>query len=76
MQLWLILIHYLVLQTTWEFNRKTRITYLRHLDTGSRPFDDGPFRNLRLICCTPKLLDWRFHTTMNLDPDDLDDLEK
>jgi palmitoyltransferase len=62
-------------QTTWEFNRKTRITYLRGQPAGHRPFDDGPLKNLLLMCCTPKLLDWRKHmdnqdTALTYDDDD------
>jgi len=48
-------------QTTWEFNRKQRITYLSGLKPGSRPFDHGILGNIRLLCCTPKLLRWRSH---------------
>lgn len=48
-------------QTTWEFNRKTRITYLNGLKPGTRPFDSGVLANIRLLCCTPKLLRWRSH---------------
>jgi len=52
-------------QTTWEFNRRQRITYLRKLDPDERPFDAGPLKNLLLLCCMPKLFDWQkmMHTT-------------
>lgn len=52
---------YLILtnQTTWEYNRSKRISYLSDLDEGERPFDHGPLANIRLLCCTPGLLKWR-----------------
>jgi palmitoyltransferase len=47
-------------QTTWEFNRKKRITYLKNLkEPNDKPFDQGSCHNVRLMCCTPKLLDWQ-----------------
>lgn len=54
---------YLILtnQTTWEFNRRSRITYLHGLDDGVHPFSKGGCGNIQLICCdfdpTPKY--WR-----------------
>jgi len=54
---------YLILtnQTTWEFNRRTRITYLHGLDDGVHPFSRGACGNINLICCDfdPKPKYWR-----------------
>jgi palmitoyltransferase len=36
--------------TTWEFNRFDRISYLRGLGSGARPFSKGVCTNLRLMC--------------------------
>eukprot|EP00657_Telonema_sp_P-1_P004601 TRINITY_DN20720_c0_g1_i1.p1 TRINITY_DN20720_c0_g1~~TRINITY_DN20720_c0_g1_i1.p1 ORF type:complete len:147 (+),score=30.29 TRINITY_DN20720_c0_g1_i1:107-547(+) len=48
-------------QTTWEFNRRSRITYLHSLPDGVHPFSRGCCGNLELVCCdferTPKY--WR-----------------
>jgi len=45
-------------QTTWEFTRRDKITYLRKLPNGKKPFDRGPFTNVLLVCCIPTLIDW------------------
>jgi len=45
-------------QTTWEFTRRTRISYLKQLTPDVRPFDHGPINNILLICCVPMLIDW------------------
>jgi len=54
---------YLILtnQTTWEFNRRARITYLHGLDDGVHPFSRGACGNIKLICCDfdPKPRYWR-----------------
>lgn len=44
---WLIITN----QTTWEFNRRSRITYLHHLPDGVHPFSMGCAGNVDLICC-------------------------
>jgi len=47
-------------QTTWEFSRKQRITYLR-MATHDRPFDEGICTNFYLAWCashSPHLREW------------------
>eukprot|EP00658_Telonema_sp_P-2_P085690 TRINITY_DN981_c0_g1_i1.p1 TRINITY_DN981_c0_g1~~TRINITY_DN981_c0_g1_i1.p1 ORF type:complete len:300 (+),score=56.39 TRINITY_DN981_c0_g1_i1:222-1121(+) len=44
---WLIITN----QTTWEFNRRSRITYLHTLPDGVHPFSAGCMGNVDLICC-------------------------
>jgi palmitoyltransferase len=52
-------------QTTWEFNRRDRITYLHSLPDGVHPFSQDGFKgwlaNLDLICCDmdPTPRPWR-----------------
>jgi len=59
----LVLHSYLILtnQTTWEFNRRARITYLHGLADGVHPFNKGPMGNVDLICCDfdPRPRYWR-----------------
>jgi len=38
-------------QTTWEFNVRARITYLRGIPEGFNPFSQGCLGNLELTCC-------------------------
>ena len=45
-------------QTTWEFTRRARISYLKQLAPDVRPFDHGYINNIILICCVPTLIDW------------------
>jgi len=59
----LVLHSYLILtnQTTWEFNRRPRITYLHGLKDGVHPFNKGPVGNVDLVCCDfdPRPRYWR-----------------
>lgn len=38
-------------QTSWEFYRRERISYLANLDEEILPFDEGILRNIRVFCC-------------------------
>lgn len=48
-------------QTTWEFNRRPRITYLHGLPDGVHPFSKGCMGNVELVCCDfdPRPRYWR-----------------
>ena len=54
-------------QTTWEVSSEQRVTYLRDLPRGSKPFDDGAIENARTACFprkTPKT--WRIPSVATL----------
>jgi hypothetical protein len=48
-------------QTTWEFNVRARITYLRGIPEGFNPFSQGCLGNIELTCCDfdPEPKHWR-----------------
>ncbi|KAJ3433253.1 palmitoyltransferase zdhhc12-related [Anaeramoeba flamelloides] len=46
--------------TTWETDRRERITYLKDLPFGFNPFDYGILKNIGLFCkMTRKTIDWK-----------------
>ena len=51
--MFLLVFHsYLLLsgQTTWEVSAQKRVTYLKDLPSGSKPFDEGAVANVRAAC--------------------------
>ena len=57
----LIICHILLItsgQTTWEFVRHNRISYLKDYDDYDSPFDEGMIRNLFKFFCYFQQRDW------------------